>query len=121
MEQKVRVVCGGIFIGKIREYNNELSLEESIKAAIQYCIENNILRQFLKEHGSEVMNMLTDNLTIDEIAAVRYEEGWEDGREEGRVERAKTIAINLLAKGSTPDFIHEITGLTLETIQRLSD
>ena len=72
-----------IFMGKIREYNKDLSLEESIKAAIQYCIEKDILRQFLEEHASEVINMLTDDITIEELAAIRYEEGWEDGREEG--------------------------------------
>jgi len=29
------------------------------------------------------------------------------------------IARNLLAKGSSPEFVHEITGLTLEEIEEL--
>jgi len=40
-----------IFMGKIREYNKEFPLEEAVKAAIQYCIEKDILKQFLKEHS----------------------------------------------------------------------
>jgi len=40
-----------VFMGKIREYNKELSLAESVKTAIQYCIEKDILKKFLKEHG----------------------------------------------------------------------
>ena len=104
-----------IFIGKIREYNKEIPLDESVKAAIQYCIEKDILKQFLEDHGSEVINMLTEDITIEELAAVRYEEGWEDGREE----RTKTIALNLLEEGSTIDFVQKITGLSLIEIEKL--
>jgi predicted transposase YdaD len=75
--------------------------------------------------------MLTDELSIEEIAAIRYNEGREDGwegglekglergRYEGREEGAIVIARNALAKGSTPEFVQEITGLNLETIQGL--
>jgi predicted transposase/invertase (TIGR01784 family) len=44
------------------------------------------------------------------------EEGFEKGREEGRNEEKLIIAKNLLAKGSTPEFVQEITGLSLEEI-----
>ena len=76
--------------------------------------------------------MLTDDITIEEIATIRYnegrEEGWEGGlergREEGweggREEEKAIIAMNLLAEGSTPEFVQKITGLDLETIQSLS-
>jgi len=48
---------------------------------------------------------------MDDALAVRYEEGRETATEE--------IARNLLAEGSTPDFIQKITGLDIETIQNL--
>ena len=112
-----------IFIGKIKEYKKEFTLEKSVKAAIKYCIENGILVQFLRSHGSEVINMLTDDITIEEIAAIRYnegrEDGWEDGLEKGREERNKIIAMNLLTEGSSFDFVQKITGLDIETIQGL--
>jgi len=38
-----------------------------------------------------------------------------EGCEEGREEKRK-IARNLLAKGSTPEFVHEVTGLDMETL-----
>ena len=41
-------------------------------------------------------------------------------REEGRAEEKLEIARNLLAKGSSIEFVHEITGLDIETIQGLS-
>jgi len=72
--------------------------------------------------------MLTDDISIERLAAIRYkegrEDGWEEGRAEGREEaqkeRDKTIAVNLLAEGSTPVFIQKITGLDIETIQSLN-
>jgi len=62
---------------------------------------------------------------LDDALAVRYEDGLEDGREEGREEgeviKALEIARNLLAEGSTPEFVAEITGLSLEEIEKLRE
>jgi len=87
-----------IFISKIREYSASLPLDESIKAAIKYCIGNNILAHFLKEHGSEVVNMLTDDFTVEEIAAIRSKEAWEEGWEKGYNE-SREYFIELLSQG----------------------
>jgi len=81
------------------------------------------------------MSFLFQEWNWDDALAVRYEEGHEDGleegreegleqgleqgREEGREERDFAIARNLLAKGLTPEFVHEITGLSLEEIEKL--
>jgi predicted transposase/invertase (TIGR01784 family) len=48
------------------------------------------------------------------------EEGLEQGLEQGQKERNRAIAKNLLSKGSTPEFVHEITGLDLQTVQELA-
>jgi predicted transposase/invertase (TIGR01784 family) len=47
------------------------------------------------------------------------EEGMEKGMEKGRVTEKLEIARNLLAKGSTPEFVHDITDLDIETIKTL--
>ncbi|MCL2210519.1 MAG: hypothetical protein FWB95_01195 [Treponema sp.] len=119
------------FIEKIKEFNAYLTLEESIINAVKYCVEHNILREFLERHGSEVINMLTDELTIEEIVEVRAKEAEEEGREKGmerglregrikgREEEKLTIARNLLAEGSTPEFVKKITGLSIEEIAKL--
>ncbi|MCL2244015.1 MAG: hypothetical protein FWC03_06045 [Treponema sp.] len=64
-----------------KEYNEYLSLEESVTNAVKYCLEQNVLKEFLEEHGTEVINMLFDDISIEEIAAIRYNEGREQGRE----------------------------------------
>ena len=56
-------------MGKISEYKEKLSLDESVETAIKYCIEHNILKDFLMKHASEVVNMLFEEMSIEEIAA----------------------------------------------------
>ena len=75
-----------LFISKIWEYKEKLTLEESMKAAIQYCIENDIIKDFLKKHGSEVVNMLFTEISLEELSEIRFNEGREIGREEGQEE-----------------------------------
>jgi len=112
------------FVAKVRAFEKELgSLEEAIKAAVKYCQKHDILKEFLELHAGEVLSMLMTEWNMDDALAVRYEEGHEDGIEKGReegLEAAKeSIARNLLAEGSTPDFIQKITGLDIETINNL--
>ena len=62
-----------------------------------------------------------------EMAAIKNEmetEAWEsrirtEGLIEGQQEKTLQIARNLLAEGSTPEFVAEITGLDLDTIKKL--
>ena len=47
------------------------------------------------------------------------EKGMEKGMTEGMEKSQKETAINALAKGLSPELIHSITGLDLETIRSL--
>jgi len=71
------------FIAKVREYENEHPLNEAMRLAIKYCIENNILKEYLIQHSVEVMNMLTAEFNLEEYKKVKYLEGVEDGIEKG--------------------------------------
>ena len=103
-----------IFIGKIREYQKqEKSLEEAGRNAINYCIKNNILKDYLEAHASEVLNMLMGEWDKEEYLEVACEEAREEGMEKEKL----IIAKNLLTEGSTPEFVHKITGLSLEEIR----
>jgi predicted transposase/invertase (TIGR01784 family) len=108
------------FVAKVREFEKELgSREEAIKKTVKYCQSHDILKEFLELHAGEVLSMLMTEWNWDDALAVRYEEGHEDGEAKG-LETAKiNIARNLLAKGSTPEFVSEITGLDMDTIEGL--
>jgi len=57
-----------IFIDKIREYQkNEKLLEKAVISAIDYCIKNNVLKEYLEAHASDVLNMLLVEWDKDEI------------------------------------------------------
>ena len=101
-----------IFIDKIREYQKTgLTLEKSFKNAIEYCIENNILRNFLETHSSEAFNMIFTEWNWDDALEVAREEGLEDGLE--------LTARNALVKGFSVQTVQEITGLNLDTIEEI--
>lgn len=78
------------FVDRIRDYEKEMSLEDAIDHAVRYCIDNDILKQYLLKNRKEVKNM-----TLTEFNEERYGElckkeglveGFEKGRIEGRVE-----------------------------------
>ena len=104
------------FIAKVRFFLKETGdLKEAIEKAIIYAQNNDILKEFLETHSTEVINLLYTEWNWDDALAVAREEGHEDGVEEEKL----TIAQNLLAEGSTPEFIQKITGLSLEEIAQL--
>jgi hypothetical protein len=71
------------FVAKVRENRSAMPLDEAVRGAIRYCVNNRILTEFLEEHGSEVMNMLLEEWNLDEAKEVWWEEGWEQGLEKG--------------------------------------
>jgi predicted transposase YdaD len=54
-----------------------------LKSAVNWYINHNILRNFLELHSSEVINMLFTEWNWDTALEVRWEEGREEGIEQG--------------------------------------
>ena len=137
--QKCETLNGySLLIDKIREHQKTgLTLAKSIELAVKYCVEKNVLKDFLREHGSEVVNMLFDNYDFDTYMAVVREEGIEIGTAKGREEgieegieigtarglerRSEEIARNALAEGSSIEYVQKITGLDPAVINRLQE
>ena len=72
-----------IFINKVREYSDDkgIDIKTAITNAIDYCIEENIMREFLIKHKAEVFSVC-----ITEFDEKIYEaELREEAREEGRI------------------------------------
>jgi len=94
------------FIAKVNEYKEYLTLEESVRNAVKYCIEHGILKDFLVKHGTEVINMLFDDISVEEIAEIRADEAREEGIEIG-VERERQHLIELLDQGLSVEEIKQ--------------
>lgn len=70
------------FVQKIREYQEEgRNLSEAIACTIEECVANGIMAGFIRENGSEAVNMLFTQFNMDDSLEVRYEEGIEKGIE----------------------------------------
>ena len=52
----------------------EYICKEAIKKAAEYCIENGILSDFLKEHGEDVIDMYYRELMVNDVLALLNEE-----------------------------------------------
>ena len=63
--------------------HEKLPFEQAVSRAIRVCIQRDIMKGFLQEHGAEVENMLYTEWNIDDMCRVAREEGWEDGLEQG--------------------------------------
>ena len=96
------------FIDKVREYEKEHPLNEAMRLAIKYCIDNDILKEYLIQHSSEVMNMLTAEFNLEEYKKIKYLEGMKEGKKEGLEEgerRVKDYVLELMKQGLSYDEI----------------
>jgi hypothetical protein len=118
------------FIAKVREFGEERlsargqggdkkpakligdELAATIKRAVKWCIEHNKIKQFLESHSAEVSNMLMTEWNWDDAMEVLREETWEEAQEK--------IARNALGKGASVEFVQEITGLSIEAVERIA-
>lgn len=112
-------------VGKVKEgLGTNLSRRDAILQAIRYCLDNNIMKDYLEIHSKEVFSMLTMEWDINEARQAWREDGLEEGRAEGRAEgrdeKAEIIAVKMLSKGFSPEEIHDMTELPIERIKQLS-
>lgn len=77
-----------IFIDTIRKYQ-DLGTEEPYRKAIDECIANDILADYLKKKGSEVVNMLMSEYNYEQDIEVQREEAYEEGKKLGISEGKK--------------------------------
>ena len=64
------------FVEAVRRFESE-GVEDPIEQAIDYCIRNHILEDFLKSHRAEVLKVMTIDMTFE-----RREEIWREEKEE---------------------------------------
>jgi hypothetical protein len=96
IEQRSKSLAGySAFVAKSRELQKQgYSLKESIKEAVLYCINKGILRDYLRQNSSEVVNMLYTEWKWEDAIAVAKKEARDRGIKEGE---ARLLA--LLEKG----------------------
>lgn len=97
----------GQFIDTVRKYHR-MEDEEAIRHAIEDCIRQGILVNYLKKKGSEVVNMLTAEYDYDLDIEVQREEAFSEGEklgiQKGEAEFAKLTQV-LLRQSKSQELI----------------
>ena len=108
-----------IYTDKIRQYTEEMSLEEAVDRAIRECIREDILREFLENHRMEARAMSIFEYDQEKHMRQEREAAWKEGRRsgleegrrsglaEGREQILEVLIRKKLAKGKT---VSEIAG-----------
>ena len=100
---------------------------QPLTRAIREAVRHNILRDYLERKGGETLSILTAEYDFDTAMAVKQEEAYASGRnegifiglEQGAHQKALETARKLLARGDSPAEIAELLSLPILQIQEL--
>ena len=112
------------FIQKIKEYLRVgVSRDEAITQTIRDCEKEGVMVDFVREHGTEAVNMIFTQFNMEDALEVRYEEGFEEGFENGEEKGRAVTLIQLvrrkLQKGKTFAAIAEELEEAPETVEKI--
>lgn len=103
------------YVAKVREYARETELDVAVEQAVNDCIQNNILTEFLRKNKSEVIAMSIFEYDKEEEEKKLRKAEFEAGREAGK----KEIIQYMYSTGKyTLDEIAEILGLSISEVRR---
>ena len=108
MEQCGRLREYSEFVGRVREaLESELPLSQAVDQAVESCIQDEILAEFLQQHRAEVCEVILTEYDEQKHIASEKEASWEEGREEGlKSERGRYSQLVLrLAEDNRTDLI----------------
>ena len=103
------------YVAKVREYARETELDVAVEQAVNDCIQNNILTEFLRKNKSEVIAMSIFEYDKEEEEKKLRKAEFEAGREAGK----KEIIQYMYSTGKyTLDEVAEILGLSIGEVRR---
>ena len=89
-----------------KHWEREKDLTRAIDHAIEECIRNNILAEFLRKNRAEVVDMLLYEYDEEEFIASEKELSFAEGEAKGKIEaRRESILENLEDLGEVPDVL----------------
>ena len=107
------ILLNNVFVCQVRGRQRAgLTLKDATATAIDFCIANGILVEYLKSKGSEILNMLFTEFNLEEAKEVWKEEWLEEEQE-----RLLEIARAMFADGDSLEKIARNTKIPLETLK----
>ena len=118
------------YVAKVRHYAAYMQLNQAVERAVNECIREGILTEFLIRNRREVINMsifeYDKELEEKKLRKAEFEAGREIGHEaglaEGKNQAAFETAKRMLAlKEFTSEKIAAISGLSLDEVKKLQE
>ena len=109
---------------KVREnIAQNMTKEEAVEKAVDECIEEGILKDILSTHRSEATTMILEEYDearhIQNEKEISYEDGLNQGREEGRNEALLQAYWNCIKQGMTTEEAKAISGITDDLLTKV--
>ena len=116
--QKLKDACRtlkeyALYTDKVRKYVEEMELADAVEQAIQECIAEGVLKDFLEKHRAEAKEMSIFEYDQEKHMRQEREEAWADGR--------LSIIIQMLNKGMSEEEIAHVAGASEEEIKKAKD
>ncbi|MEE1282919.1 MAG: Rpn family recombination-promoting nuclease/putative transposase [Acutalibacteraceae bacterium] len=103
------------YITAIKEFKNCHETDGDMVKCIDNLIKQNILKEFLEKNSSEVLNMITYEITQEEYDEILREEG----REEGKEELIKDTIIDNFNKGTSIELIADFLNISQGQVKQI--
>jgi len=105
------------YVYRVREYAKNMSIEEAVDTAIDECIKEDILREFLERNRAEARAMSIYEYNQEEHIRLEREDAFEDGRKLGKEEGENRLGklIEVLLEEGLDDIVKLVA--TDETVR----
>lgn len=109
-----------IYTDLIRGYVQKgMSIDEAVEEAIEACIKNGVLKEFLEKNRSEAMKVSIYEYDQKRHMEMEREEGREEGRKEGREEGREKALLELVRDGMiTIEYVAEKLEMSVEELKK---
>ena len=98
-----------------RNLSQRMAREQAIREAVQYCIAHDVMKEFLREHECEVIDMVDFEWNQKLFEEAKFEEGLEQGLEQGRA----SVVLSMLKEKLPLDMIARVSEMPLEKIREI--
>ena len=115
MEQCQTLKEYAIYVARVRKYTSEMNLNDAVARAIDECIKEGILVEFLRKNRSEVKM----------VSILEYDKEWEEKKlrkaeyEAGKTEGITEVIQNMYRLGYSTEKIAEATDKTIEEVEKV--
>ena len=103
------------YVGKVRKYRKEMELDEAVAHAVDECIREGILKDFLQKNRVEVLK----------VSIFEYDQEEEEKKlrkaefEAGKLDERSKIVQSMLRAGEILEKVADYTGCTVEEIEKI--